>query len=588
MTMLPRYDLTRIRTRLHLTTVLGIDDAHLEHVLGFVPPPDLEPTVEEDDGVVVEMPAFFRHKIPKRNKARGYRIAWEPAFLKPRYKALAGYLGKYFRYRLNAFPHPATFGYVGGRNIKGNAEAHCGHTHLLVVDIEAFFPSITRGRIEALLLDCGFNSEIADLLSRFLTIDGSLPLGLPTSPVVSNAVFLAADIELAALAERCGATYTRYSDDMSFSGNGELPSPDDIDTILAGHGFSLARSKTRRSRRGQAHFVTGLSVSEVDQPHVPKVKKRRLRQELYYAGKFGLADHLTRLGVNDDDVLQEQINRLDGTVKFVAHHEPRLAPRLRHAWGEILKEADAKPSFKPRSQTGETFAIAIDEAEYRSPRGHVLALGLTVSQHQQRVVGLANEVLQEALGNLWAAGDPVAIEKRGLHYNDATPDLRLRYVQQLRVMPFEGYVVMGPLAGPDVYEATYLRLLGAVIRRRLMAAEGKFAGFVVEKNNKVAETKIRALILETVAALKAEKSRGPKAAFVHFVAKPDLHVSVPDFLLGVLGDYLKSVDAKAGKPEGRDRLMFEQIRDKYRLILDVEPWTEYSRRRPISPWTDWA
>lgn len=587
--MLPRYDLTRIRTRVQFTKGLGVDDALLAHVLNFVPPPDRDPDPDstEDDGVVADIPAFFRHKIPKRNKARGHRIVWEPTFLKSKYKALGGYLGKFFHYRLDHFPHPATFGYVGGRNIKDNAQSHCGHAHLLVTDIEAFFPSITRARVEALLVDCGFNTEMADLLGRFLTIDGSLPLGLPTSPVVSNAVFLPADVELAALAARFDATYTRYSDDMSFSGNGELPSPDNIGVVLARHGFVLAKAKTRRSRRGQAHFVTGLSVSETDQPHVPKVKKRRLRQELYYARKFGLADHLLRLGVNDDAVVQEQINRLDGTVKFVAHHEPRLAPRLRSAWTEILQEAEAKPSYKPRNQRGEAFVIAIDEAEYRSPRGHVLALGLAVSQHQQRVFSLANDVLQEALGNPWAAGDQTAIEKRGLHYNDATPDLRLRYVEQLRAMPFEGYVVMGPLSGPEAYEPTYLRLVGAVIRRRLMAAEGKFAAFVIEKNNKVSEAKIEALIHETVLALRVEKNRGPKRAHVHFVAKPNLHVSVSDFLLGVLGDYLKSVDAPPGRPEGRDRLMFEQIRDKYRLILDVEPWTEYSRRRPITPWAAW-
>lgn len=584
--MLPRHDLTRIRSRVQFTTGLGIDDALLQHVLDFVPPPDPEPDPDpaKDDGVVADIPAFFRHKIPKRNKARGYRTVWEPSFLKTKYKALGGYLGKFFHYRLDLFPHPATFGYVGGRNIKDNALAHCGHAHLLVVDIEAFFPSITRARVQALLLECGFNAEIANLLARFLTIDGSLALGLPTSPVLSNAVFLPADVELAALADRFGATYTRYSDDMSFSGDGELPSLDDIGAILARRGFALAKAKTRRSRRGQAHFVTGLSVSEADQPHVPKLKKHRLRQELYYAGKFGLIDHLQRLGVNDEAVVQEQINRLDGTVKFVAHHEPRLAPRLRSRWTEILKEAEAKPSYKPRNLGAEPFVIAIDEAEYRPTNGHLLALGLAVSQHQQRVYSLAHDVLQEALGNLWAAGDPAAIEKRGLHYNDATADLRLRYVEQLRVMPFEGYVVMGPLASPQTYEDTYLRLLGAVIRRRLMAAEGRFALFMIEKNNKVSETRIEALIQEAVSALRLEKNRGPKRAFVSFVTKPDLHVSVADFLLGVLGDYLKSPNTPPGRPEGRDRLMFEQIREKYRLILDVEPWTEYSRRRPISPW----
>jgi hypothetical protein len=69
------------------------------------------------------------------------------------------------------------------------------------------------------------------------------------------------------------------------------------------------------------------------------------------------------------------------------------------------------------------------------------------------------------------------------------------------------------------------------------------------------------------------------------VSKPHL-ISAPAFLLGVLGRYLRSGPAPAGAPGPRERLMFERLRDKYRLILDLSGWTEYSRRRPIAPWCD--
>jgi hypothetical protein len=582
--MLARYDLSRLRTRRQLALALGTNEQMLEFVLAFQPPPDPVPKAGTEGALVFWIPAFLQHKIPKRNKSRGIRLAWEPTLLKAEYKKLGRYLGKFFHYKLDQFPHSATFGYVGGRNIKGNAQAHCGHKHLLVVDIEAFFPSITRTRVEALFLECGFSDEMAELLGRLLTIEDALPLGLPTSPVISNAIFLQADRDLTKLAQCYEATYTRYSDDLSFSGDGALPEVGEVAAILENYGFRLAASKMRRSRRGQAHFVTGLSISEPDQPHAPRKKKRRLRQELYYAQKFGLRDHLARMGVNDERVVQEQINRLDGTVKFIAHHEPALALRLRPQWTHVLQEAMAKPSYAPRNQSGVPFYIAIDEAEYAPPSGKVLALGLSVSQHPDRLLSMANDVLQDTLSDLWAAGDQAAIEKRGLHFNDATPDLRLRYVEALQIMPFEGYVVMGPLNTFSDYEATYLRLLQAVIKRRLMAAESQFVQFVIEKNSKVSELKVRSLIQNAVNELKLEKNRGPRFAHVEFVAKPNLGVSVPDFLLGILGDYLKSKSAAPGRPEPRDRLLFERLRDKYRLILDVEPWTEYSRRRPILPW----
>lgn len=590
-----RNDFTLLKTRAHLVRGMGLDDAAFDSVLNFQPPPDPPPTkkleleIEPGKVIVVEVamagiPVFFRHKIPKKVKARGYRIAWEPSVLKNEYKSLARWLSEFLSYKVPGFPHPASYGYLSGRNIKENARAHCGHTRLLNVDIADFFGSISQERIETLFRQTGCSPEVSNLLSRFVTIDGALPLGLPTSPLLSNAVFLSADVALQALAERFAATYTRYSDDLSFSSDADLPDLESITAILADLGFRVAEAKTRWSRRGQAHFVTGLSISEPDQPHVPRAKKRALRQELYYARRFGLVDHLTRRGVNDDEVLQEEINRLDGTVKFVAFHEPRLSGHLKPLWTEILAAAEKRASYAPRNQGDAPFFIAIDEAEFQSPDGPVLALALAVSQHQDLLRAATEEVLDDWLSDVHAAGNREAIAARGLHYADATEDLRLSYVKKLQALPFEGYVVMARLARPDHYEATYLRLLGAVIRRRLMAAESRFAMLTVEMNGKVSQEKVRELVRTVHRELDAEKNRRPLRVLVWFVGKPDLDISLPDFLLGVLGRYLRTPEPVVGKPAPRDHQLFERIRDKYRLILDADGWIEYSRRRPIAPW----
>ena len=66
-----------------------------------------------------------------------------------------------------------------------------------------------------------------------------------------------------------------------------------------------------------------------------------------------------------------------------------------------------------------------------------------------------------------------------------------------------------------------------------------------------------------------------------------MNVPVPDFLLGVLGLYLAAKPDKPTEPN-RDKLMFERLRDKYRLIYDAETNTEFSRRRPILPWCELA
>lgn len=584
-------DFRRVISREALIIAIGTDEATFDAVLAFDPPLSREERMAAAEAGDIpiygaEIPVFYRHDIPKRNWRRGYRTVWEPLLAKLEYKALARRLETFFQITIPGYPHNAVFGYRPGRNIRENADAHAGHRALLVVDLRDFFPSISRDRISQLFESIGIIPDVADLLARFVTIGGSLPLGLPTSPVISNAVALPLDLACETLAKANGATYTRYADDLSFSGNGDLPDIEALRHAVEVEGFILADQKTRRSKIGQAHYVTGLSISDPAQAHVPRERKRRLRQELYYAGKFGLGDHFRHQGINDHRVIQQEVNRLDGTVRFVAHHEPAMATRLKTDWRSALEAAGMKASFAPRGQHRAPFFLFIDEAEYEREGRKILALGMAVSQHGQRMVTEAGQVLSAALADMYLDGDAAALRKRGLHFVDATEDLRIEYIKRLAGLRFEGYVAFAEYAGPQFYEETYLRLLGAVIERRLKAAESQFAYLYFEQNDKVSATKIEALVRSTFDLLRVRDDRHPVGFAVKMVSKPHLGISAPDFLLGVLGRYLKSKPAAPGKPEPRERLLFERLRDKYRLILDVTTWTEYSRRRPILPWSD--
>ena len=104
--------------------------------------------------------------------------------------------------------------------------------------------------------------------------------------------------------KRQGCTYSRYADDMAFSSAMALPTRFEVASALAAEGFRLSESKFRKTVRGQAHYVTGLSISE-SVPHAPRALKRRLRQELYYSTKFGIAEHLERVRAPD---LQTGVN----------------------------------------------------------------------------------------------------------------------------------------------------------------------------------------------------------------------------------------------------------------------------------------
>jgi hypothetical protein len=580
------YPLQRLTDRASLLEFLGIEEELFTRVITFDPPGPAEK--RDASAAIIEitlsnLPVFFRHDIPKRNAARGSRTVWEPFYTAPIHKALARRLNVFFGGFLAGYPHEAAFGYRPKRNIRENAAVHTGHVHLLSVDIKDFFPSISRGRIQALFEQLSVKQEVAEALSQFVTIGNALPLGLPTSPVISNAIALPLDQQMHALARQFGASYSRYSDDMAFSGDG-VPDLSHIAGILGEQGFQLAAEKTRRSKLGQSHYVTGLSVSDPARPHVPRFKKRKLRQQLYYARKFGLEDHLHHLEEGAWQTVQSEVNRLDGLVKFVAHHEPGLAANLKDTWREILTKSGARPSFTPINKQMAPFDFFIDEAEWVRGDQRYLALCMVTTRHRNHIIDMTKQVWLKLCNDLWTDGDSQGLAKKGLHFTEATPDQRLAFVKQLAVLPLEAHVAFSAL--DDDYEATYLRLLDVMLPRRLMGAESKFATLTFEKNSKVSQPAVTAMVARAHRLLEETDNRRPLHIATQYVAKPNFGISAPDFFLGTLGQYLRSVAAPKGKPEPRDRLMFDRLRDRYRVILDLSENVEYTRRNPIVPWDE--
>lgn len=576
-----RYDLTRIESKEALLNFLGIEEAIFDDVIAFDP---IEISAPVDSATILTLGHhwFFKHKIPKKNASRGYREVWEATQPLPNiYKALARRLDGVFRNRIPDFPHHSSFGFVRGRSTRQNATRHLASRYLLRLDIKNFFQSIDRECIESLFETSGAHKEIASLLGAFTTIEGKLPLGLPTSPVISNAICAKMDRQLELLAESCQCSYSRYADDMAFSGNAEVPAANAIEGILSEHGFFVAHDKTRYTKIGQAHYVTGLSVSDSEAPHAPRSMKHSLRQELHYCSKFGLDEHLGHQGLLDHHSRQRHINRLDGLVKYVAHHEPKMATALYEKWHGILNSSGESVSFFPKNWNDKPFVLTFDETEFHWRGRNLLALGLTVSQNQASINTASESVLRKFLSDQYADGKYDAIRRTGLHYQDATQDLILAYVSVLAGLPFNGYVVFGELSSPDRYSDTYCKLLERILKRRLMSAESQHAFLAFEENSKVSLARIKKIVEGVLAELQRANNRRPETVSVEQVSKSSPIVGPPDFLLGVIRKYLTAGPEK--EVPAREQLMFERLRDKYRVILDADTGIEYSRRNPLVP-----
>src|SRR5262245_10675927 len=200
-------------------------------------------------------------------------------------------------------------GFLPGRSILTNAQPHAGKAVLVNMDLEGFFPSITFPRVRSVFHRLGYSPAVATILALLCTecprktvrYDSKpyhvatgprgLPQGACTSPGLSNQVARRLDKRLRGLAEKLGLTYTRYADDLTFSGDaafnervGYLMAR--VRHIAQESGFVVNEKKTRVLRRSTAQVVTGLVVN--DRPGVPRAEVRRLRASLHRARTEGL------------------------------------------------------------------------------------------------------------------------------------------------------------------------------------------------------------------------------------------------------------------------------------------------------------
>lgn len=218
-------------------------------------------------------------------------------------------------------------GFVKKRSTRQNASHHLGKKLLMNADIKNFFDSITLDQVENAISGIGFEPTTAQIIARICTLNGVPSQGLHTSPVISNLVAHRLDQEIKQACSPHVATYTRYADDISISSDVSLPEKRELESILLANGFELNQEKFRISNRGQAQYVTGLSVFDHERPRAPKKLKRRLRLVLHYIDKYGLYGHLSHLGISDAYALGTY-NLLKGQIDYINSVEPELAERL--------------------------------------------------------------------------------------------------------------------------------------------------------------------------------------------------------------------------------------------------------------------
>lgn len=576
--------------RQELLTFLGIQEFVLDKAIKGPTSTDESSDGEDvEDGEIIKLTdlsftKFQKHFIPKcgNNSIGEYRIVWEAGpFLAEAYKTFARRFDLFLRFVESDYPHPCAYGYVRGKNTIENATPHCGKKLILHADIKDFFPSISSNIIYKKFLGLGINEKVSEILSQFLTIEGSLPLGLHASPMLANLICLKMDSKFENLAKQYNCTYTRYADDITISGNRKLPSKDEIQNILSEEGFILSERKYRITKPGQAHYVTGLSVTDKNLPRAPRGMKKSLRQELYYCTKYGITDHMHHL-YRDGRFIQAGINRLDGMVRYVSNIEGNEMPDLRKDWHALMERDDVEPSYFSIEDRGVRFiSVYIDEAELKHNNKKSLAISLAVTEDSNQISSVTEKILREHIVNPFSGGKKKELEKKKMHYADANKDLRRSYIEQMSVFPFKGYIAYGSLESYDNYEKLYLSLLSSLLTHRLMDCDGAEVNMIFEQNSRIKKTNIERIVSNIYSKLEKSNNRRPRSIPEIIIGNKNEYscFSLPDFLLGAWADYIKEHQGNGDQA----RVLFECLRDKYKKIVNTDKSIVFSRKRPFIP-----
>ncbi len=257
--------------------------------------------------------------------------------------------------------HEATQGFTRGRSVRTHAALHTGQASVLRLDLRDFFASVTAGRVFGIFRTLGYSPSVAHVLTGLTTnttpqlvwqavpraadprliqprfwlgralATPHLPQGAPTSPALANLAAFRLDRRLAGLAASTQLRYSRYADDLAFSGSARLRRrrarfEDLVAEIAHEEGFAVNLTKSFLRVGASRQSVCGVVVNV--RPNVPRPEYDQLKAILHNAARHGPRSQ-NRAGLPDFEA------HLRGRIAWVASLNPARGEKLRRRFAEI-------------------------------------------------------------------------------------------------------------------------------------------------------------------------------------------------------------------------------------------------------------
>lgn len=232
---------------------------------------------------------YKTYEIPK--KSGGVRIINAPVYS---LKQVQRWVLLNILYKIK----PTQFSYGFNRLDKNGSPLYsCANIHkynlyVLKLDLEKFYPSISRKKVYDLFLSIGYNSQTSSILTNICTHEDALPQGAVTSPHLANLICRKMDYRLAGYCEKHNISFTRYADDMAFSSdnrNDLKKAYNVIINIITDEGFKVNKKKTHFMSPKCRKEILGITIND-SQIKAPKEMKRKVRAMIHKSIALGRYD----------------------------------------------------------------------------------------------------------------------------------------------------------------------------------------------------------------------------------------------------------------------------------------------------------
>ena len=205
--------------------------------------------------------------------------------------------------------HSRAYAYIKTKNVAQNATLHIGCNEMLKIDLKDFFPSIKINRVRELFNRKGYSKEVSSYLSYLCCLNGSIPQGAGSSPIISNIILYNLDNRLFQFSSKHKITYSRYADDLIFSGkNIKADFKDMIILMIKEEGFNINYKKLKKYSKLHRKLVTGILVKG-DEIRLQKSVRKEIKEQVYYILRYGVIDQVKKY--NDIYYIDRVLGRLN-------------------------------------------------------------------------------------------------------------------------------------------------------------------------------------------------------------------------------------------------------------------------------------